>query len=192
MCLTDESIIIYDGKLNKILEFKEHFNDFKIISSKILFIFLIKIFIYYHDENKKSFNTLNDFNYKAINSNNNMVQINKKNIRILDKKDCYFINIENFEGKNLNHDIDNPEFIYKINDNLIIIGNKFNQYNIKKVDIGLNKLQNFEVKKKRNIFNGITSLIWLKNGNIIITTSTSNNNYKMNNGFSLQNPCLIC
>ena len=185
--LLKDSIKIFDAKLNKKLENNCNLNNFKVVSSYIyLSSPLNKFYIYNYDENLKKLYKIKEFEYDIIEGKNSIIQLNNNFIGALCRDKCILINIENLNSITFAHNIENPSFIYKLNHNLLIIGNAFNQYEIITINFESKNKYDFPGKNKKNlnIFN-MTSIICLKNGNLIITTDNSNNiiKNKINNGF---------
>lgn len=181
--LTVISIIVYNICDNKITLIKEiqnqyDYNNFIFLSPYILANNKENTFILNYEEEKKNISKLKEYSLKSIQTNKNIIQINNSIIGILCKHTFQYINLNDFSTYSYEHNIDNPDYIYRLSENINAIGNKEGM-NIfftdqEKENSSIKKLNCFEYKN-------ITSIIGLKNGRIIITKSKNNDINKLEN-----------
>jgi len=174
--LTVISIIVYNVCDNKITLIKEiqnqyDYNNFIFLSPYILANTKENTFILIYEEEKNNISKLKEYSLKTIQTNKNIIQINNSIIGILCKHSFQYINLNDFSTYSYEHNIVNPEYIYRLSENINAIGNKEGM-NIfftdqKKENSSIKQLNFYEYKN-------ITSIIGLKNGRIIITKSKNN------------------
>lgn len=148
--------------------------NFKFVSPYIYAISSSKISKLNYEENKKEFQFINQDKFNIIENKQNIIniiQLDETKIGILCQKSCLFINLNDFSVNSLNHNFENPDKIYKLTENIIIIKSKENKYKIFYINLKEKITEKYKNLKEFYIPYNITSFIGLKNGRIFTTKS---------------------
>lgn len=157
--LTNDSIEILDDKFKQINEIKGNYIDLEVISSKIIISNSYSIEI--NEIINKMMINIEKIDFKSINSINSIIKLNNKNFVILGKNKFIKYNLDNFEGTETEHNIEDPSNICGIDNDSFLIWNK----NGKVYYIENNVISCIHSINSKNI----SSIIKLSDGSLIIT-----------------------